>query len=289
MGAGPGVGARLAVGRGVVRRPAERPDVHAVRAELALQRAWAARGAAYADQTGEQQMRAFFTGLDQAQRLAESAVELAPEDPSPVGHAGADGPRPAGVPGGVRAPACRNCSRRARITCRVRSPCCRRCARSGWARPSHVRRGARAGRGGAGWLGRLLLPVMAHVEHTCTWRPAAAARRRGPAHDRGRDAHRAARGCVPGGRPGRTDSAAGARMFGTTWWRSVLAGRRPGRRPPAPGGDRAGAARSSRGCTRASPARSWASPAAGQACRGGAGVAAAEHACRGYPEPFSPG
>jgi hypothetical protein len=63
-------------------RPSD-PIVHTVRAELALQRAWAARGAAYADQTGEQQMRAFFTGLDQAQRLAEKAVELAPDDPSP--------------------------------------------------------------------------------------------------------------------------------------------------------------------------------------------------------------
>ncbi|PWW23280.1 hypothetical protein JD79_02449 [Geodermatophilus normandii] len=63
-------------------RPAD-PVVHAVRAELALQRAWAARGAAYADQTGEQQLRVFATGLDQAERLAERAVELAPEDPSP--------------------------------------------------------------------------------------------------------------------------------------------------------------------------------------------------------------
>jgi hypothetical protein len=59
------------------------PTVHAVRAELAMQRAWAARGAAYASQTGEQQMRAFSTGLDQAQRLAEKAADLAPEDPSP--------------------------------------------------------------------------------------------------------------------------------------------------------------------------------------------------------------
>ena len=63
-------------------RPGD-PTVHAVRAELAMQRAWVARGAAYADQTGEQQMRAFFTGLEQAQRLAEKAVELAPHDPAP--------------------------------------------------------------------------------------------------------------------------------------------------------------------------------------------------------------
>jgi hypothetical protein len=63
-------------------RPSD-PLVHTVRAELALQRAWAARGAAYADQTGEQQIRAFLTGLEQADRLAGRAVELAPEDPSP--------------------------------------------------------------------------------------------------------------------------------------------------------------------------------------------------------------
>jgi hypothetical protein len=63
-------------------RPSD-PIVHTVRAELALQRAWAARGAASADQTSDQQIRAFFTGLEQAQRLAERAVELAPEDPSP--------------------------------------------------------------------------------------------------------------------------------------------------------------------------------------------------------------
>lgn len=65
---------------------AARPDdatVHAVRAELAVQRAWAARGAAYADQTGEQQLRAFSTGLDQAERLANRAIELAPADPAP--------------------------------------------------------------------------------------------------------------------------------------------------------------------------------------------------------------
>jgi hypothetical protein len=63
-------------------RPTD-PMVHAVRAELAMQRAWAARGAAYADQTSDQQMRAFFTGLEQAQRLADRAIELAPDDPSP--------------------------------------------------------------------------------------------------------------------------------------------------------------------------------------------------------------
>ncbi len=63
-------------------RPTD-PIVHSVRAELALQRAWAARGAAYAHQTSDQQVRAFFTGLEQAERLAERAVELAPDDPSP--------------------------------------------------------------------------------------------------------------------------------------------------------------------------------------------------------------
>jgi hypothetical protein len=63
-------------------RPTD-PAVHVVRAELAMQRAWAARGAAYADMTTEQQMRAFTTGLDQAQRVAERAIELAPSDPSP--------------------------------------------------------------------------------------------------------------------------------------------------------------------------------------------------------------
>lgn len=63
-------------------RPAD-PIVHTVRAELAMQRAWAARGAAYAEHTSEQQLRAFFTGLDQADRLAARAIELAPNDPSP--------------------------------------------------------------------------------------------------------------------------------------------------------------------------------------------------------------
>ena len=63
-------------------RPTD-PIVHAVRAELALQRAWAARGAASSSLTSDQQFRAFFTGLEQAQRLAEKAIELAPEDPSP--------------------------------------------------------------------------------------------------------------------------------------------------------------------------------------------------------------
>jgi hypothetical protein len=55
----------------------------AVRAELAMQRAWAARGAASADQTSGAQFEAFATGLAQAERLAERAVELAPEDPTP--------------------------------------------------------------------------------------------------------------------------------------------------------------------------------------------------------------
>lgn len=57
--------------------------VTTVRAELALHRAWAARGAAYADQTEAAALRAFGTGLAQAERLAERAVELAPSDPTP--------------------------------------------------------------------------------------------------------------------------------------------------------------------------------------------------------------
>jgi hypothetical protein len=59
------------------------PTATVVRAELALQRAWAARGAAYAEQTSDSQIQAFSTGLAQAQRLAERAAELAPEDPMP--------------------------------------------------------------------------------------------------------------------------------------------------------------------------------------------------------------
>jgi hypothetical protein len=55
----------------------------AVRAELALHRAWAARGAAYASETSQDQIQAFFTGLAQAQRLAERAIELDPADPMP--------------------------------------------------------------------------------------------------------------------------------------------------------------------------------------------------------------
>src|SRR3954469_2726529 len=59
------------------------PTATVVRAELALQRAWAARGAAYAEQTSDSQIQAFSTGLAQAQRLAERAAELAPQDPTP--------------------------------------------------------------------------------------------------------------------------------------------------------------------------------------------------------------
>ena len=55
----------------------------AVRAELALQRAWAARGADRAERTSAGQFQAFSTGLAQAQRLAERAVELDPADPAP--------------------------------------------------------------------------------------------------------------------------------------------------------------------------------------------------------------
>jgi hypothetical protein len=61
----------------------EDPAVACVRAELALQRAWAARGAAHAEQTSESQTQAFSTGLTQAQRLAERAAALAPQDPMP--------------------------------------------------------------------------------------------------------------------------------------------------------------------------------------------------------------
>ena len=59
------------------------PAVTLVRAELATHRAWAARGAGYADRTAAEQFRAFETGLAQAQRLAEQAAELAPGDPAP--------------------------------------------------------------------------------------------------------------------------------------------------------------------------------------------------------------
>ncbi|TFV70564.1 hypothetical protein E4P39_19975 [Blastococcus sp. CT_GayMR19] len=59
------------------------PTATVIRAELALHRAWAARGAAYAAQTSQDQIQAFFTGLAQAQRLAEKAVELDPADPMP--------------------------------------------------------------------------------------------------------------------------------------------------------------------------------------------------------------
>ena len=61
----------------------EDPTATVVRAELALQRAWAARGAAYAEQTSQDRIQAFFTGLNQAQRLAERAIELDPGDPMP--------------------------------------------------------------------------------------------------------------------------------------------------------------------------------------------------------------
>ncbi len=57
--------------------------VTALRAELAMQRAWAARGAAHAEHTTRDQFESFATGLAQAERLAERAVELAPDDPTP--------------------------------------------------------------------------------------------------------------------------------------------------------------------------------------------------------------
>ena len=59
------------------------PAATAVRAELALHRAWSARGAAHAEQTPDDALQAFWTGLAQAQRLAERAVELDPADPMP--------------------------------------------------------------------------------------------------------------------------------------------------------------------------------------------------------------
>jgi hypothetical protein len=59
------------------------PQATAVRAELAVQRAWAARGAFDAAHTPDDAFRAFLTGLDQAQRLAEKAIEMAPADPVP--------------------------------------------------------------------------------------------------------------------------------------------------------------------------------------------------------------
>jgi hypothetical protein len=55
----------------------------AVRAELALHRAWAARGADLAERTSGSQFQAFSTGLAQAQRLAERAIGLDPADPVP--------------------------------------------------------------------------------------------------------------------------------------------------------------------------------------------------------------
>jgi hypothetical protein len=57
--------------------------VTVVRAELAVQRAWAARGSADGAHTPDEAVQAFFTGLDQAQRLAERAIEQAPDDPTP--------------------------------------------------------------------------------------------------------------------------------------------------------------------------------------------------------------
>lgn len=59
------------------------PMVAVVRAELAVQRSWNARGAAQADETTREQFQSFATGLDQAERLAERAVQLAPDDPTP--------------------------------------------------------------------------------------------------------------------------------------------------------------------------------------------------------------
>ena len=59
------------------------PTLLALRAELALQRAWAARGAASAEMTTAAQFDAFSTGLVQAERLARRAAEAAPSDPTP--------------------------------------------------------------------------------------------------------------------------------------------------------------------------------------------------------------
>jgi hypothetical protein len=59
------------------------PQATVVRAELAVQRAWAVRGGLDASHTPDEAVRAFFAGLEQAQRLAEKAIGMAPEDPMP--------------------------------------------------------------------------------------------------------------------------------------------------------------------------------------------------------------
>jgi hypothetical protein len=63
-------------------RPTD-PQATVVRAELAVQRAWAVRGGLDASHTPDEAIRAFFTGLEQAQRLAEKAIGMAPDDPMP--------------------------------------------------------------------------------------------------------------------------------------------------------------------------------------------------------------
>src|SRR3954468_22771052 len=59
------------------------PQATVVRAELAVQRAWATRGAMDAAHTSDEARRGFFTGLAQAQRLAERAIDMAPAAPTP--------------------------------------------------------------------------------------------------------------------------------------------------------------------------------------------------------------
>jgi hypothetical protein len=57
--------------------------VTVVRAELAVQRAWAARGDMDAAHTTAGSFQAFLTALEQAERLAERAIGQDPEDPMP--------------------------------------------------------------------------------------------------------------------------------------------------------------------------------------------------------------
>ena len=61
----------------------EDPLVAAVRAVLAMQQAWAARGHAQAEYTSTEQFESFAAGLERAEQLAERAAELAPDDPTP--------------------------------------------------------------------------------------------------------------------------------------------------------------------------------------------------------------
>ena len=138
-----------------------------------------------------------------------------------------------------------------------------------------------------------LLPVMAHIEHhehleSDRGGPAAAARHMTAGATR--TELRALRGPVAG-RAGRDSAARRPDVRATTLGGvRLLAGRRPGRRPAAPGGDRAGAEGVPRGCTRASPgevlgvARRWAGLA-----RRGTGGPSASAAAAATRSGFSPG